>query len=53
MTRREPVWQTYPRDVIERPCPTCGARPGVWCTNEITGRVRRVPCIDRLTEGDT
>lgn len=29
-----------------KPCPTCKAAPGVWCT--VDGRVRWIPCVARL-----
>lgn len=32
---------------IQSVCPNCGAEPDCWCTTP-DGRVRRVPCIDRI-----
>lgn len=47
---REPViFESYADADLARPCPNCGARPDSWCTNEVTGRVRRVPCLARTT----
>lgn len=47
MTSRA-IWAAY-RDTgtIDIPCPRCGANSGTWCTRN-DGRVRRVPCVDRL-----
>lgn len=30
-----------------QPCPECHAGPGIWCSNPITGKPRRVPCVRR------
>ena len=52
MTRRDrAIWDTYRGVDMSLPCPDCGAAPQAWCTNPITGRVRRVPCIGRPTTG--
>ena len=53
MRRNQPViWDAY-ADVaaMSRPCPTCGA-VNTWCT-KTDGRVRRVPCVSRLTTHTT
>lgn len=52
MTRRDrAIWEVYADVDMSQPCPECGAAPKAWCTNPITGRVRRVPCIGRPTTG--
>lgn len=45
------IWEAYTNVDMAQPCPECGAAPKSWCTNPITGRVRRVPCIGRPTTG--
>lgn len=35
-------------DAIEFDCPTCGAEPMYGCTNRVTGRERKIPCLMRL-----
>ena len=52
MTRRDrAIWDAYRHVDLSQRCPECGAAPKAWCTNEITGRVRRVPCVHRPTMG--
>ncbi|WP_283613458.1 hypothetical protein [Mycolicibacterium poriferae] len=48
----KPIWDSY-ADVADmsRPCPNCGA-VNTWCTKP-DGRVRRVPCVSRLTTNHT
>ena len=42
------IWQAYKdTGTLDIGCPHCGATPGVWCTRD-DGRVRRVPCVERL-----
>lgn len=54
MTRDRAIWTAYAAVDPDQPCPVCGAAPRVWCTNSATGRVRRVPCVDRpLLPADT
>ncbi len=54
MTRRDrAIWEAYRGVDMSQPCPGCGAAPKTFCTNEITGRVRRVPCIGRPTTAVT
>lgn len=43
-----PIWDAYADAALAHQCPCCGAAPQTWCTNEITGRVRRVPCLARI-----
>ena len=44
----QPIWQAYEgTGTLDVACPHCGATPGTWCTRG-DGRVRRVPCVDRL-----
>lgn len=46
---REPVvFESYTESALARECRACGATPGVWCNNRITGRVRRIPCPARV-----
>jgi hypothetical protein len=42
------IWDAY-RDTgtLDIACPHCDATPGTFCTRP-DGRVRRVPCIDRI-----
>jgi hypothetical protein len=42
-----PIWQAYSDADLEHPCPSCHADPNTWCTNTVTGRVRRTPCLAR------
>lgn len=41
------IWTAYADVDMTKPCPGCGASSNTWCTNEITGRVRRAPCPGR------
>lgn len=43
------IWDAYADCDMSKPCPECKAAPNTWCTNPITGRVRRVPCVHRPT----
>jgi hypothetical protein len=47
MSRDRAIWDAYADVDMSKPCPGCGASADTWCTNEITGRVRRVPCPTR------
>lgn len=44
------IWAAYASVDMSKPCPDCGALANSWCTNEITGRVRRAPCLARISE---
>lgn len=44
-----PIWQAYQdTGALAVDCPHCGATPGVWCSRP-DGRLRRTPCLDRIT----
>lgn len=50
-TRRpaRPIWQSYQdTGALAAPCQHCAADAGVWCTRT-DGRVRRTPCLERIT----
>lgn len=48
MSTRQPIWEAYADADMTTRCPNCGAQPNIFCTNTITGRVRRTPCIARI-----
>lgn len=44
-----PIWQSYAdTGALAADCPTCTAPPGTWCSRP-DGRVRRTPCLARIT----
>lgn len=45
----ERAWPKAYDSCIAQDCPECGAAPLEQCTNPITRRYRKTPCIRRLT----
>ncbi|WP_438941685.1 zinc finger domain-containing protein [Mycobacteroides abscessus] len=43
------IWEAYADADIGHQCPNCGAAPNVWCSRP-DGRVRRTPCLARITQ---
>jgi hypothetical protein len=35
-------------DAIDKHCPRCAAEPTWPCTSAVTGRERKIPCLDRM-----
>lgn len=43
------IWEAYADADMTGECSHCQAAPNVFCTNTITGRVRRTPCLARIS----
>ncbi len=52
MSTGRSIWAAYADADLSTRCPTCGAEPNTFCTNHLTGRVRRTPCLTRITALD-
>lgn len=54
MSRRLPIVEAYAaaNDAISRPCPTCSAPAGTFCSHP-DGRLRRICCLARAVAPET